>query len=301
MGRTIQELAGVRDGIRRQWLLPVPGAFPGAPEIEDTSEETLALLAKQRQFSAALLRAIRAGNPDAIDAAIRPPARPAGTGRLMNLIADTSLAGVSSALSFGPIAFPYIIREVVVTALNVSGITVEGHIQVTLHLTAADRTGETAEPPEAVIWPEESAAGARRGALLAVGGSSNTARYTAGKLVTDVGFFLTARLFEVLVGTMTASIGILIEEVAFGSAGLGALYLPDPGRISMNANNRPPVRRLPGPPVPRGAVIRVTQGGRILAERRVPWIALDPSIKAKWFAQQPPVSVDPDPSIEWIQ
>jgi len=299
VARTIQELAGIRDGVRRQWLLPVPGAGPEAAEIEDTTEETLALLTKQRLISGALARALRSGNPAAIEEARPRRAPPQGTGRLQNLVAGTTLMGGLGQLSFGPIGFPYIIREVVLTAMSIQAAGVEGHAAVTLHLTTTDRTGITAAPAEAAIWPEENAIGQRRETIVVIGADSNTVRYAAGKQVTDTGLFLTAFWGAFPGGSINGSVGILIEELAFGAGGYGALFEVPAGRIQLNPSTRPPAPRLPGPSTPRGAIIRVTQGGRILAERRISWEALDGSIRAKWFNQQ--VGEPPDPSVEWIR
>jgi len=53
------------------------------------------------------------------------------------------------------------------------------------------------------------------------------------------------------------------------------------------------------PSTPRGAIVRATQGGRILAERTIAWVSLDPDIKRLWFNEQ--VGAPHDPSIEWLR
>ena len=129
------------------------------------------------------------------------------------------------------------------------------------------------------------------------GGNSNQARYTLALPVLDIPRFLTAMFTAVPAASTRASIGVLIEEAAVDPDSLP--FQTPIGRTSISPATRPPAPRTLTPPVPRGAIIRVTQGGRILAERTVAWISLDPGIKALWFNQQ--VGAPPDPSVEWIR
>ncbi len=299
MARTIQELAGVRDGIRRQWLLPVPPPFPGDAELEDTSEETLALLAKQRAFSPALLRALRTGNPDAINEARPRPPRgvPRGTGRLEALAGEFVGGASTDTQSWGPINFPYTIREVVLTASNDAAAGTQGRVEISLHLTGEDVSGDGVARTEPRIWPELKTSLVGFSQMQVIGQQSNTARYPAATLVTDTGQFLTLAARHVPALNIRSSVLVAIEEVDLGAWSLADLI--PLGRQSISPAARRTPTRLPRPTTPRGAIVRVTQGGRILAERRIPWEALDASLRAKWFAQQ--IGEDPDPSVTWIQ
>lgn len=304
MGRTIQELAAVRDGIRRQWLLPVPPPFPSAPELEDTSEETLKLLAQQRGTSGALARALRSGNPAAIAAtAPRPPrGLPRGTGRLASLVGDFDAVTATSDLSFGPIGFPYIIRHIHVAGTNFGAAGSNGEVQLRLFLTDDDLTGDTVAEPGSVIFPTFRGGSSTSTMLKVTGGASVATIIPVTVLVVETGRFLTAVAVMTPAADVRAALAILIEEVDVGEWSLGDLI--PAGRIPISAGSRPPVPRLPAarlqtPRTPRGANVRVLQGGQVLTSRIIAWESLDPNLKRLWFNQQ--VGAPPDPSILWIE
>jgi len=298
MARTVEELAAVRDAIRRQWLLPVPGAFPGAAEIEDTSEETLALFAKQRLISGALTRALRSGNPAAIEAAIPRPPSLRGTGIKRTLHAGDNIGTAARAFSWGPFSIPFWIRQIYLAGHVPQGtLGTEGR-GTFLILTGADVNQTFTRPAGQQVWPDDVAEAADNRFLIFTTGVGFSADIRPDVLVSPGGQFLTWFVDDFAVDAVASivSIAVVIEELEVTVNPFLGLLSAD--RIRLNPSTRPPTPRTTAPPTPRGAIIRVTQGGRILAERRIPWEALDASIRAKWFAQQ--IGEPADGSIEWI-
>ena len=291
--------AALRDRVRLGFLVPVPLDRAEEPTIEDLTPEQLAELDKLRLFNSRFLSAVRGGSPAAIDETRPrfPTGGPRGTGRLLHFIGDNLAGGIANNLSWGPVGFPYIIREIQLSGQQSAVAPSLGSVRVNLHVTSADRTSDGTIPDEPKIWPELVAGDAIADVLEVAGPTSNSIRYQAGVLVLDSGQFLTAR-YQASVGGLVFNIGITIEELS-GFGGGGAILSFPTGRSSMNVNTRLPAPRSTTPPTPRGAIIRVTHGSRILAERRISWPALDPSIRAKWFNQQ--VGEPPDPSVEWIR
>lgn len=295
----VQTNIAIRDRLRSAFAVAHPLDRAAEPTIEDLTPEQLAELERLRLFNARFLSAVRGGNPAAIDETRPrlPTGGPRGTGRLLHFIGDNLAGGLSNNLSWGPIGFPYIIREVQLTGQQSAVAPSLGSVRVNLHVTASDRTSDGTTPAEPIIWPELVAGDAIADVLEVAGPTSNSIRYQTGVLVLESGQFLTAR-YIASVGGLIFNIGITIEELS-GFGGGGAILSFPTGRDPFNLNTRLPAPRSTTPPTPRGAVIRVTQGARIIAERRISWAALDASIRAKWFNQQ--VGEPADPSLEWLR
>lgn len=289
----------IRDRVRSDLLLPRPVDRAGPTITDDLTDEQLANLEKLRLFNDRFLRSVRGGNPAAIeDTRPRLPAgAPRGTGRRQTFAGSNHAIGLDLLISWGPLAFPYIVTEIQLTGENINVAPAAGVIRAALFVTATDRTNEVAAPTEPQIWPQEQPELGSDRVLVVAGPSSNSIRYAAGVLVLDQGQFLTARL-RVSTGGMNATIGVTIEEVGALGAATYADLLPI-GRVTLNPSTRPVAPRSTTPAVPRGAILRVTQGGRILAERTVPWIALDDSIRARWFTEQ--LTGTPSPGVEWLR
>jgi hypothetical protein len=297
--RTIQELAAVRDAIRRQWMQPIPPAFPDDPELADTSEDMLALLARQRLIGSRLLHALQSGNPDAINEAIPrgPAGLPRGTGEFFAFSDDNSTFNPDQTSFFGPIEYPYIVRELAVSAMDAAAAPAQGNLVVELWTSGEGPNHLNRRPVGAKLWPGLPAPTSEATTLITGSSGPVAARYPINKPVLGTGLYL-AVFFDASSATLDAAAVVTIERVAGSGGQLYADLLPA-GRSNLNPSTRPPAPRLTTPQHPRGAIIRVTQGGRILSERRISWEALDASLRAKWFNQQ--VGEPQDPSLIWIR
>ncbi len=200
--------------------------------------------------------------------------------------------------SIGPIGFPYAIHEIGFAMSDANAAGTATRFALSLHLTGDNRNGIITRPVEPRIWPTRIPAQDSAASLLATGTAATALPIRTRVLVLDTGFFLTAFMQNESATGAELAVTILIEELSESGAGLIADFLPV-GRQPMNLSTRPPTPRLSTPETPRGAIIRVTQGGMVLAQRTVAWPVLDASIRAKWFNQQ--VGEPPDPSVEWLR
>lgn len=289
----------IRDRVRADLVLPHPTDLAGEAGIEDLTEEQLGKLEKLRLFNTRFLASVRSKDPNAI-AETRPPAggQPIrGIGRLVTLVGDFDAVTGTSDLSFGPIGFPYIIRHIIVSAHNFGVAGSNGEVQLRLFVTGANLTGDTVTPAEPLIFPDFRGGTSTPTVLKVTGTSSAQTALPVSIPVLDTGRFLTAQAVMVPAADTRASLQIIIEEVG-ADVRVVSSQLPV-GRVNLNPNTRPPAPRTTTPEVPRGAIVKVTQGGRILARRTIAWISLAPELKRLWFNQQ--VGAPPDPTIEWLR
>ncbi len=96
----------------------------------------------------------------------------------------------------------------------------------------------------------------------------------------------------------TLAATVSTTQLAPPVAAAGAIFMPPPGRISINLNTRPTRSRTRQRSTPRGARISVTQGGRTINQRVIAWESLAPGIKREWFNEQ--VSGERTKNVEWI-
>lgn len=289
----------IRNRVRADLLLPRPVDRAGEPTIEDLTAEQLAELEKLRLFNARFLASVRSGDPNAIsDTRPQPPAGlPRGSGEFFAFSDDNSTFNPNQTSFFGPINFPYIVRELSVSAMDAAVAPAQGNVLVELWSSGEGPDHLSRRPTGAKLWPGEPAPTSEATTLITGSGGPVFGRFPVNRAVLTTGLYL-AVFFDASAATLDAAAVVTIERVGSFGAQAYADLLPA-GRVNINANTRAAAPRSTAPPVPRGAIISVTQGGRILAQRTLAWLALDSSIRAKWFNQQ--VGEPPDPSITWLR
>lgn len=298
MAVPIETNIAIRDRVRAAFAVPHPASFRTLSLDADLTEEQLAELEKLRLFNSRFLSAVRSGNPDAInELRPKPAARgPQGAGRFEHFAANLDVADSSRNRAFGPINYPYIIREITISAGNTGAAGTFSIFQVELFLLASNPFPDTVRPTVPRLWPETQAADdVSDGVLFLTVGDAHAVTYHPNKLVLDTGQFLDVFFDDPGTATIKAGITILIEQIDTGPGLYSGLFPSGRGLTP------PPAKpRATGPVPPRAARVLVKQGARILAERTVPWPLLDGSIKAKWFLQQAPTFAASDPTVEWI-
>lgn len=288
----------IRNRVRRPFVLPGPAPVILTADLAtDTTPEQLQVLRAARAVPSAQQEIERAARAE--EAARRLAIQPPAAGHVLSNLGFSFIPGTSLfGAALGPIGFPYTITEILFSSGSSSAAgTIETQVVGLLVSTNNSLTQNAILSDLSInldsFIPQD---GIHVSYVQLLGQHPLFVTYHPNYDVQIAPTFLKV-LTTIAGGAATPNFSVVINE----SPPIlipGARFTPPTGRINLNLNTQPPPPRTARAPVPRAAVISITQGGRILSERTIAWESLQPELRADWFNRQ--VGGTPDPNIRWI-